>query len=172
MKHWLKPLVFAAMLSPFAQAQAGLYRIDFSATDLNPVNDAIAWTDGPVSGSIVYAIQPSVPFFLDIHAVNFKAGGDIYKASEVGGIRWPSAHLFGGLDDGIFVGGYGKDFTLVAEDNGEGFLILGNSAIPSEYWSTWDISFRISEVPEPGTTALLLVGAAAALGLRRRRKAA
>ena len=163
-------LAFAALsLSMPLVAHGAAYRFDFNASNFiseygNPV------PADPVHGSITFQAASLGAEVEAILAVDLEINGHVYQVSEVGGYRFGTGYLFGGLlNDVNSIVSKTNDFW-VQNQTGHEDLVYAIDTPVVDFWTSQKIEITITAVPEPSTAALCLVGLAGVAALRGRRR--
>jgi hypothetical protein len=173
MKKIINALASVACLLCAATAQAGIYKIDFIATDFQPL--AYSYAPAPqssITGWITFTADTLNAPITAINAVDLTIAGHVYSVEETVYYSARGADLFfGGVLTGVGAAiSNTNDFFLSRYSLT--YSVLGTQG----FWSARDFSSSVSEVaaevPEPSSLTLLLAGAGG-LGamLRRRRRA-
>lgn len=171
MKTTLAALAVAAILSCPTSADAGTYKVSFTATDFNSSNGSIPLQD-PVAGSISFT-TPSLGYGMpSVQDIDLTIGRHTYTVDEIEAGTRGGGYGFGGKLTGLdTLTADSDDFYLYFGGRGEGFGY--STAGLDGSWTTRTISVTTEEVatvPEPGSVALLLVGVCGVGATRRRRR--
>lgn len=174
MKKIIGAIVGAACLLCSVSANAALYRLDFTATDFYwPFTDERAPQE-QVRGSIHFTADALGAPITSINKVDLVIAGQKFLASDIASSvhsRGP-VYEFGGNSCGLYcMSGNTNDLFLSVGWDIDFFqyAVVSNPYIWMSENVKASITEQAAEVPEPGSLALVLAGAAAA-GLRRRRK--
>jgi hypothetical protein len=170
MKHVITALASAVCLLCSAGAHANVYKLSFTATNILS-NDGKDTLQDPVSGSIVYSALPYESPTID--AIDLTIAGHVYTLDEVTAQVRSGGYVFGGMLTNVWDITSGHDdfyLNVLGRDEGFGYSVSG---LPGS-WTTHIVHSEVEQVasvPEPGSLALLLAGAAG-LGtmLHRRRR--
>ena len=120
----------------------------------DPGNNATFYDNGHTIGSPYYRTEVGAHENSDSPYATFDQGGNVWEWND-SVVYEGSDYAYRGLRGGSFF--FGGDFGLHASDRN-----LGDPTIGDDY-----IGFRVSEVPEPGTMALLAFGGIGVLARRR-----
>ena len=168
MKKMITALASAACLLCAATAQAGVYKLDFTATDFQP--DYVTGMPAPqtlIAGSIIFTAESLDLPVTSINDVDLTIAGHKYTADEVGTFQW-SSYMFGGLNAGISVVHATNDFWLT--QGWMSYAVSGSQGFWTSTNATISYAEVVAEVPEPSSIALLLAGAGGLGALLRRRR--
>lgn len=164
MKKFSKSVLSIALLTCSVAAQAGVYRLDFSANNVvdvfNPSRPSLA----PINGSFTYTASSPLVAPSAVDAVNLTIGYFTYLSSDV-------AAAFGNVMTGYgptfysIVGDaslYGRhddfDFTVVSPGSAVFRVTLNGDNDMYQQVVSFTITDLATAVPEPGSLSLLLAG--------------
>lgn len=162
MKHLnaLRFGVVAICLLCANMSQAALFKVDFSAKNFTSAYWGTTPPQDPILGSITFQ---AANFGADIDAitdVSLVIDGHHYQANEIGGNSVGEGYFFGGLiNDSHSIGWGTNDFWINAYssfNNNSSFSYSSTSQFDG--WTTLDIDYKYSRVPEPGSLGLLFAG--------------
>lgn len=174
MNKTMAALAGAACLLISTAAHATQYKLDFKVGSFT--NGFMTLERDPIAGSILFSAEMPGADVTSVDAVDLTIDGHVYTADEIGGELWGTHYAFGAKEGSIggvnamtndfyiYVNGLANDFEFATDQN---YPYFGG-----------DITAAISEVgaaadvPEPGSTALVLAGLSGlgGLGLLRRRR--
>jgi len=180
----------AALTALAAPAQAGMYEFDFTASGFGPGTFGTPAPQSVITGSIIFTAS-DMPFadeVVTINSVSLSIMGHAYTAAEIGGVVGAnnSYYTFGALvgSNNPNIPGYSSvqgginDFSV---NFSFGTLLLTNYSVQSNIPNIWNAAnfnatasvtpYVASDVPEPASAALVLLGlGAVGLGARRRKQ--
>lgn len=138
-------------------ARADTYRLDFKASNFVSDHGNPVPTD-PVQGSITFRAASLGAEVEAILAVDLTINGHAYQVSEVGGSRFGTGYLFGGLLAGIdAIESRTNDFWVQNQPGWEDMAYtVDGPAVDS--WMTRNVEITITAVPEPSVGSLCAVG--------------
>jgi hypothetical protein len=168
MNHHLTLALALGLLLAGLSVEAGTYRLQFTAGGF-PASGGIGAPTDPVSGTFVFTAADAHADIQSLLSVDLTLDGHAYSVGQIG---YSTSHMIGGLLDGVDrMGSSTDDFWIVWDSNA---LTPVNFAYTSSHHSgMWVVSqpgfssFTITEVPEPGSAALLLLGGLGAAAFRR-----
>jgi hypothetical protein len=171
MKTTIAALAVAASLALPGAASANIFKVNFTATEFNTSNGSVP-PQNTVTGSVLFAKPSTENGAPSVIGIDLTIGSHTYTIDEleVGGRG--GGYGFGGKASGLDTLANGTDdFYLYVLGRGEGFgyTMAGMDGA----WATGVMRVNteeIASVPEPGSLALLLIGAGGAGAIRRRRR--
>jgi hypothetical protein len=158
-------------------AQAAVVTLDFSATNFGTIGAVAPAPTTPVNGQFVWSAASEFSPIDQLLSATLTIDGHSYALGELGFQNGATLSIIGGLTSGInVVSATGSpDFFLSFDRTTETFssFAYGVAGNTTTLWYSADgtISVRASEVPEPGSLALLGLGLAALADIRKRKKA-
>jgi hypothetical protein len=169
MKKIITALASAACLLCAASAHASVYKFEFAATNF-PISNGQPAPETSVAGWIKFTADSLGAPVSSIDAVGLTIAGHKYTPGEIGAIPENyNNYLFGGTEFVVYgINAGTNDFYVT--DMLLGYAVFGTIGIWQSFTITSSYTELISEVPEPGSLALLLAGAGGIYAMRRRRR--
>jgi hypothetical protein len=170
MKHHLTLALALGLLLAGLSTEAGTYRLQFTAGGF-PASGGIGAPTDPVGGTFVFAAADAHADIQSFLSVNLTLAGHAYSVGQIGYWNPAPDHIIGGLLDGMNMGSNTDDFGIIW--NADTLAPINFAYTSSHYNKMWAVSqsgfsaFAITEVPEPGSAALLLLGGLGAAAFRR-----
>lgn len=141
-------------------SQAAIFKIDFSAKNFTSSYWGTTPPQDPIFGSITFQADTFGANIDAITGVSLIIDGHDYQANEIGGNPVGNGYFFGGLlNDTNSIGWGTNDFWINAFtsfNNNSSFSYASTSAFDG--WTTLDIDYNFSKVPEPTSLSLFLAG--------------
>lgn len=162
-------LLGAICLLLASAAQATPYKVDFSATNYQPLGEYDAAPQSSVSGSIEFTAGTLFGEIDAITAVNLVINGHVFTVDEVTGIAESGGYLFGGKASDVFAILHGTDdfwLLMTPFSNHSAYTKLDTPGA----WISYDLVYSYNAVPEPSSVALASAALAALVLARRRRQ--